>query len=123
MASRRSWFRRLVNRLTGGSSRRPREPVSPPYDGTDFGPAADDVRDALPAGWTIVSLHYSDRDKAPLITSDPTDRQLAGADAIVVAHTSAGGVVSYRTIHGAPDRRTIGQLITDVIDAPGGSPI
>lgn len=80
---------------------------------------------SLPRGWKIVSLHYNDADKPPRMGPRPSDAQIAAADAIRVSYTPRGGSepLAYRTIHGAPSRVAIGQHITNVIQAPGGSPV
>jgi hypothetical protein len=68
----------------------------------------------LPEGWRIVSLHYADDREPKLFTtrSRPSDRQIAGADAIRVGYTPSGGkFTAYRTIHGASSIKGVGDLI------------
>lgn len=65
----------------------------------------------LPKGWTFEALGNTG---TPLRANpDPTDREIAGADRIVVAYTDSMGK-TYRTIHGADSRRQVGKLITYV---------
>lgn len=71
----------------------------------------------LPEGWRIVSLHYADDRDPKMFTAKkvPTDRQIAAADAIRVSYTSGGGATAYRTIHGAPSLKKVGDLIDTTI--------
>lgn len=79
----------------------------------------------MPDGWEIVSLHYSDASRSPKVGPRPSDASIADADAIRVSYTPPGHSepVAYRTIHGAPSRKAIGDHITHVIQAAGGSPV
>lgn len=72
---------------------------------------------ALPRGWKIVSLHYSDPNKAPRVGPRPSDSQISEADSIRVSYTPPGtdSPVAHRTIHGANSRDDIADLITRVI--------
>lgn len=46
----------------------------------------------------------------------PSDSQIEKADAIIVEYRSRKtGQSAFRTIHGAPDLETIGDLITDTL--------
>lgn len=71
----------------------------------------------LPDGWKIVSLHYADESKEPRVGPRPSDAQIAAADSIRVSYTPRGASepIAYRTIHGAPNREAIGDLISRVI--------
>jgi hypothetical protein len=79
----------------------------------------------MPRGWKIVSLHYEDASTPPRIGPRPSDVQIANADAIRVSYTPRGASepIAWRTIHGAPSRAAVASHITNVIQAPGGSPV
>lgn len=110
-------FRRLRALLTGHF----REAFSPPPEypperrplrgPTGGSPIRDwEERDKpLPPGWTFEALYYVDG-KRMVPNTDPTDDEIAGADAIIVAYTDSLGK-DYRTIHGANTRKKIGSLI------------
>jgi hypothetical protein len=71
-----------------------------------------DERDKpLPPGWKFEALYYRGTGMKP--NPDPTDDEIAGADAIIVSYTDALGK-DYRTIHRADSRRKVGTLIATV---------
>lgn len=78
----------------------------------------------MPRGWKVVSLHYADA-REPRVGPRPSDAQIARADAIRVSYTPQGASepIAYRTIHGAVSRVGIANHISNVIQAPGGSPV
>lgn len=72
----------------------------------------------LPPGWQFEALYYRDG-RGKVTNTDPTDDEIAGADAIIVSYTDKLGK-DYRTIHRADNRRMVGKLIAVVIipDSP-----
>jgi hypothetical protein len=70
--------------------------------------------DRLPEGWTVEGLWHDDEHKLEP-NSDPSDFDIAAADAIVVRYEDELGV-DYRTIHGALDFEMISDLIDAVIE-------
>lgn len=72
---------------------------------------------ALPRGWKIVSLHYSDPSTPPRVGPRPSDSRISEADSIRVSYTPPGATapVAHRTIHGANSRDDIADLIARVI--------
>lgn len=80
--------------------------------GSDWG--REGGEDYLPDGWSIEGLW--DEDTRTLDHNwDPTNEQIANADAIVIKYEDELGV-DYRTIHGALDWEGIGDLIALVIE-------
>lgn len=73
----------------------------------------------LPSGWRIHSLHKWQSDGSlttHLIPKDkePTDYEVGHTDLIRVTYTSPNGQVAFRNIHGAPDKKTVADLIERV---------
>lgn len=65
----------------------------------------------LPPGWSFEGL-YTDGERT--INHDPSDREIANADAIIVGYTDALGR-TYRVVHGANSRKGVGKLISQTI--------
>jgi hypothetical protein len=70
--------------------------------------------DRLPDGWAIEGLWNAEERKLE-VNDDPTDNDIAGADAIVIKFEDDLGV-DYRTVHGALDWDSLGDLIEMVIE-------
>lgn len=66
----------------------------------------------LPDGWKIVSLHREGDKPQTVNRGRVSDRDIESADAIRVSYTSRRtGVTTYRTIHGADSKDSIGDII------------
>jgi len=69
----------------------------------------------LPEGWKFEGLYYTDRPPGDrkVINQNPTDDEIANADAIIVSYTDGLGTI-HRTIHGAMNRKAVGRHIIRV---------
>lgn len=70
--------------------------------------------DNLPEGWSVEGLWDADRRELEPNT-DPTDAEIAAADAIVIKYEDELGT-DYRTVHGALDWDALADLIEVVIE-------
>jgi hypothetical protein len=126
-------FVRAVEKVTGWA---PPTPSAPSVDAPDFTTEPTDTTEGesyartpeteLPEGWTFEGLfHYGpslgkEHDGRITPNTDPTDYEIAHADAIIVAFEDAFGK-DYRTIHRADDRQTVALTIetqTVIISPP-----
>lgn len=76
-----------------------------------------DREQPLPKGWRFEALYHAGRGMTP--APDPTDSEVAHADAIIVSYTDSLGK-DYRTIHRANTRKDVAthiQYVT-VPDSP-----
>jgi hypothetical protein len=70
--------------------------------------------DRLPDGWSVEGLWDADERKLEP-NSDPTDGEIADADAIVIKYEDDLGT-DYRTVHGALDWDALADLIEQVVE-------
>lgn len=72
------------------------------------------MSDRLPDGWAVEGLWDADERKLDRNT-EPTDAEIADADAIVIKYEDDLGT-DYRTVHGALDWDALADLIEMVIE-------
>jgi hypothetical protein len=108
-------------------SSEPPPPPSPPQDdwSWDTGPSdnPDNTGTGFPSGWKIVGLFTEGDGVTAVDHDDVTNRDVANADAIIVKHVGRNGIVSHRTIHGAPNVKKVATIIVNVtmVGSPPGT--